>query len=160
MKSLVSLALFLCALAGGGCLTADVRQAYPGAPLPAAETCALRVPAMLDVRAVDGVRTDWSLRVKQGSSQLLRLPAGTRRLLVRYYDPTADESRREVYEQDNIEVLLQANPQSEHELKYETWTRNLEMQRARQKVRVWVEPAGAGLPAPQQKTHADLASPQ
>lgn len=146
MKSIVPWLPLVCALACGGCLNGDVRQGYPGAALPVDETCTLQVPAMLDVRAVDGVRTDWSLRVKQGRTQSLRLPAGTHRLVVRYYDPTADESRREVYAMDGIEVLLQANRQSEHVLKYETWTRNLDMQRARQKVRIWVETVSAGVP--------------
>jgi hypothetical protein len=130
--------LAMCVLLGAGCVSEGVRQAYAGAALPDSETCALVVPAMLDVRAIDGVPTDWSLRVKSESARTLRLLPGTHRLWVRYYDPSADEKRREVYEVDRIEVTLQAAAQSVHELRYETWTRNMEMQRARQKVRVWV----------------------
>ena len=146
MRMIFPVALALSALLGAACLTDDVRQAYPGAPLPANETCVLRVPAMLDVRAIDGVPTDWSLRIKKGNLQTITLLPGSHRLLVRYYDPTADESRREPYEVDRMDVTLVANPQSVHELKYETWTRNMDMQRAKQKVRVWVEQVSPGVP--------------
>ena len=144
---------FRCMLAavaalGAGCFSNDFHQAYPGAPLLPEETCTLRVPAMLDVRAIDGVATDWSLRVKKGPMQELSLLSGAHQLLVRYYDPTADESRQEIYEVDRIAVAFQANPKSVHELQYETWTRNAEMRRAKQKVRVWVTQIDPGQPVP------------
>jgi len=124
-------------LLGAGCLTEDLRQAYPGAPLPANEICTLRVPAMLDVQAIDSVSTDWSLRIRKGDVQVLQMMPGHHRLLVRYYDPTADESNQEVYQVDHIAVDFTAKPQSVHELRYETWAHNPEMRRAREKVRVW-----------------------
>ena len=82
---------------GAGCQTADFHQAYPGAPLPAEETCMLRVPAILDVQSIDGVPTEWSLRFKKSEFQELSLVAGNHHLLVRYNDPTADESRQEMH---------------------------------------------------------------
>ena len=139
MKAALLCVLAATALLGAGCLSDDIHQAYPGAPLAADQTCTLFVPAMLDVQAIDGVPMDWSLRMKKGKRQELHLIAGHHRLLVRYYDATADESKHEVYEVDRLEVLLVANPQSVHELKYDTWALNLEMRRAREKVRVWVE---------------------
>ena len=102
---------------------------------------------MLDVRAIDGVATDWSLRVKKGKMQELRMIPGNHRLLIRYYDATADESKHEVYEADRLEVALVANPQSVHELKYDTWAHNPDLRRAKEKVRVWVEQVSPGVPA-------------
>ena len=146
MKSICLTILAALALLGAGCLSDDIRQAYPGAPLSADETCMLRVPAMLDVQAIDGVPTDWSMRVKRGRMQDLSLLPGNHRLLIRYYDATADESKHEVYEADRLEVVLMANPRSVHELKYETWARNPEMRRAKEKVRVWLEQVSSGVP--------------
>lgn len=147
MKPVLWIALIMPAMFGGGCLSPDIHQAYPGAPLPAEQTCTLLVPAMLDVRSIDGVPTDWSLRLKKGGMQELSMIPGRHRLLVRYYDPTADESRQEVYQEDRIDVLLDANPGSAHELKYDTWTYNPELRKAREKVRVWVMEISPGVPA-------------
>ena len=148
MKTVFRLVLAAVAALGTGCLSNDFHQAYPGAPLPPEETCTLRVPAMLDVRAIDGVPTDWNLRVRKGAMQELSLLPGTHRLLLRYYDPTADESRQEIYEVDRLDVAFQANPQSVHELQYETWVRNPDMRHAKQKVRVWVVQVSPGQPVP------------
>ena len=146
MRTALLAALAVSALLGAGCLSDDIRQAYPGAPLPADETCTLRVPAMLDVRSIDGVPTAWSLRLKKGSMQELSLLPGNHRLLVRYYDPTADDALHEVYEADRIEVSLAANPKSVHELKYDTWARNPELRKAKEKVRIWVVELSPGVP--------------
>ena len=146
MKTACLAALTVSALLVAGCLTNDVRQAYPGAPLPADETCTLLVPAMLDVRSIDGVHTDWSLRLKKGAMQELSLMPGKHRLLIRYYDPTADEALHEVYEADRIEGALAANAKSVHELKYDTWARNPELRKAKEKVRVWVVELSPGVP--------------
>ena len=136
LTALAAAALLLC-----GCLSNDFRQVYAGAPLPADETCTLLVPAMLDVRAIDGVSTDWSLRLKKGRMQELSMLPGHHRLLIRYYDPTADESRHEIYEADRIEVTFDAKPRSVHEMKYDTWAHNPELRRNKEKVRVWVTAA-------------------
>ena len=81
MKAALPGLLMVLALLGAGCLTDDIRQAYPGAPLPADETCTLFVPAMLDVRSIDGVPMDWSMRIKRGKMQELSLLPGNHRLL-------------------------------------------------------------------------------
>ena len=72
---------------------------------------------------------------------------GNHRLLVRYYDPTADESRQEIYEVDRIAVALTANPKSVHELQYDTWTHDPELRKTGEKVRVWVVELAPGMPA-------------
>ncbi len=159
MKITCHLVLAAVAALGAGCFSNDFHQAYPGAPLLPEETCTLRVPAMLDVRAIDGVPTSWSLRMKKGAMQELSLLPGHHQLLVRYYDPTADESRQEIYEVDRIEVALQANPQSVHELQYETWTRNAEMRRAREKVRIRVVEISPGKPSPDPRAAVQRPTP-
>ena len=160
MKKVCVAALTLSALLGAGCLTESIHQAYAGAPLPAHETCTLRVPAMLDVRGVDGVPMDWSLRVKQGSVQELSLLPGNHQLWVRYYDPTADATKQEIYEADRILVSFNANPESVSELKYETWTHNPELRKAKEKVHVWVVQLAPGVAAaPQAGKRAAVVAP-
>ncbi len=158
MKAALPGLLMVLALLGAGCLTDDIRQAYPGAPLPADETCTLFVPAMLDVRSIDGVPMDWSMRIKRGKMQELSLLPGNHRLLIRYYDPTADESRQEIYEVDRIELSLAANPKSVQELKYDTWTHNAALRQAREKVRVWVEQISPGVPMAPRTTFSARAA--
>jgi hypothetical protein len=147
MKPLLTTALAACALLGAGCFSSAVLQSYSGAPLPATETCTLRVPSLLELRAIDGVPTDWSLRIKKDPVQLLSLRAGRHRLLVKYYDPTADESRYEVYEAGPFETIFVGDPGSVQELKYETSNSNSELRKTRQKARVWVEQVSPGTPA-------------
>ena len=144
MKTLLLTTLTACALLGAGCFSSDVHQAYAGAPLPADMTCTLQVPGLLEVRAIDGVPTDWSLRIKKAQVQVLSLLAGGHRLQVKYYDPTADESRHEVYEAGPFELSFVGDAGSVHELKYETVQSNPELRKTGQKARVWLDQVKPG----------------
>jgi len=147
MKTMLSTALAACALLGAGCLSSKVHQAYPGAPQPVDRTCILRVPYLLEVRAIDGVPADWSLRIKNDSVQKLSLLSGGHRLQIRYYDPTADESRHEIYDAGPFDVTFVGDAGSVHELKYETSKSNPELRTTNQKVRVWVKQLKPGTAA-------------
>lgn len=146
MKTILTTALFACALLGTGCLTSEVRQTYPGAPQPADKTCTLHVPDILEVRAIDGVPTDWSLRIRKEPVQELSLLSGGHRLQVKYYDPTADESRHVIYDAGPFEVAFVGDARSVYELKYETAKTSPELRKTSQKVRVWVVQVKPGTP--------------
>jgi len=120
-----------------GCAS-TVYQAYPGAPLPPAETCVLVVPALLDVVAIDHAPLDRMLRLKTTSEQRLALLPGDHTLQVRYYDPSADESRRELYMAGPVVVHFKAAPQGVYELRFETSRENPALRRTPDKFRAWV----------------------
>ena len=147
MKFLLPTMLTACALLGAGCLSSEVRQAYSGAPQPADKTCTLHVPDILEVRAIDGVPTDWNLRIRKEPVQELILLSGGHRLQVKYYDPTADESRHEIYDAGPFEVAFVGDGRSVYELKYETAKTSPDLRKSGQKVRVWVVQVKPGKPA-------------
>lgn len=144
MKCLYASLLLLSVLLGAGCLSSDVHQAYPGAALAANETCTLQVPGELEVRAIDGIPTDWSLRIRKDPVQTLSLVAGGHRLQVKYYDPTADESKHEIYDAGPFDLSFVGSAGSVHALRFETVKTNPELRKTNQKVLVWVDRIKAG----------------
>lgn len=121
-----------------GCMSTAVHQVYPGAALPPEETCVLTVPALLDVVAIDGVQMDRMLRLKTGSEQRLSLLPGNHLLQVRYYDPTADESRHELYMAGPVVVRFKAAAKGSYALQFETSLQNPALKRTPDKFRAWV----------------------
>ena len=148
MKISLPAMLATCVLLGAGCFSPDVHQVYLGEPQPPEKTCTLLVPGLLEIRAIDGVPADWRLRIKRASMQELSLLAGSHYVLVKYYDPTADESRHEVYEDAPVVITFLGDCGSVHELKYETALQHPELRSAGRKVHIWAAQVHPGLHAP------------
>lgn len=142
--------LIVAMLALAGCMSSAVHQAYAGAPLPPEETCVLAVPALLDVVAIDGAPMERMLRVKTGSEQRLSLLPGDHLLQVRYYDPTADESRHELYMAGPVLVRFKAAARGAYALQFETSRENPSLKHTPEKFRAWVDDGlqAAGTTAP------------
>ena len=98
----------------------------------------LVVPALLDVVAIDGAPMERLLRMKLGSEQQLSLLPGAHTLQVRYYDPTADEARHELYMAGPVIVGFQAEPRGVYRLRFETSLENPALKRTPDKFRAWI----------------------
>jgi len=151
--------ILIAAVLLSGCASTSTYQAYPGAPLPPDETCVLVVPALLDVVAIDGAPMERLLRMKLGSEQQLLLLPGAHTLQVRYYDPTADESRHELYMAGPVIVRFQAEPRGVYRLRFETSLENPALRRTHDKFRAWIGDSAPEIQTVTGRTQAGIPTP-